>query len=97
MNQNFEGFAKYCDCGEYLDVCEGWKCNGDKMKRPEEIADDIVNFTKSTDSQQELKDGWRVINNAVRYLSSKDDYFTNERVVRTEIKEMKDAKKKERD
>ena len=66
-------------------------------KRPEEIADDIVNFTKSTDSQQELKDGWRVINNAVRYLSSKDDYFTNERVVRTEIKEMKDAQEKERD
>ena len=26
-------------------------------KRPEEIADNIVNFTKSTDSQQELKDG----------------------------------------
>ena len=67
------------------------------MKRPEEIAEDIVNFTKSTDSQQELKDGWRVINNAVRYLSSKDDYFTNERVVRTEIKEMKDAQEKERD
>jgi len=67
------------------------------MKRPEEIAEDIVNFTKSTDNQQELKDGWRVINNAVRYLSSKDDYFTNERVVRTEIKEMKDAQKEERD
>ena len=66
-------------------------------KRPEEIAEDIVEFTKSTDSQQELKDGWRVINNAVRYLSSKDDYFTNERVVRTEIKEMRDAKKEERD
>jgi len=63
------------------------------MKRPEEIAEDIVNFTKSTDSQQELKDGWRVINNAVRYLSSKDDYFTNERVVRTEIEEMKDDKR----
>jgi len=67
------------------------------MKRPEEIAEDIVEFTKSTDSQQELKDGWRVINNAVRYLSSKDDYFTNERVVRTEIEEMKDATKEERD
>jgi hypothetical protein len=66
-------------------------------KKPEEIAEDIVEFTKSTDSQQELKEGWRVINNAVRYLSSKDDYFTNERVVRTEIKEMRDAKKEERD
>ena len=59
------------------------------MRRAEDIADDIVMFTKSTDNQQELKDGWRVINNAVRYLSSKDDYFTNERVVRTEIEEMK--------
>ena len=32
MSQNFEGFAKYCDCGEYLDVCEGWKCNGETME-----------------------------------------------------------------
>jgi len=63
------------------------------MRRAEEIAEDIVEFTKSTDKQQELKDGWRVINNAVRYLSSKDDYFTNERVVRTEIEEMKDDKR----
>ena len=68
-----------------------------QINKPEKIAEDIVNFTKSTDSQQELKDGWRVINNAVRYLSSKDDYFTNEKVVRKEIKEMKDAKKEERD
>tara|TARA_R100001244_G_scaffold18631_1_gene19532 strand:- start:325 stop:510 length:186 start_codon:yes stop_codon:yes gene_type:complete len=60
------------------------------MRRAEDIAEDIVEFTKSTDNQQELKDGWRVINNAVRYLSSKDDYFTNERVVRTDIKEMRD-------
>ena len=67
------------------------------MRRAEDIAEDIVMFTKSTDNQQELKDGWRVINNAVRYLSSKDDYFTNERVVRTEIEEMKDATKEERD
>ena len=63
------------------------------MRRAEDIAEDIVEFTKSTDNQQELKDGWRVINNAVRYLSSKDDYFTNERVVRTEIEEMKDDKR----
>ena len=60
------------------------------MRRAEDIAEDIVEFTKSTDNQEELKEGWRVINNAVRYLSSKDDYFTNERVVRTDIKEMKD-------
>ena len=63
------------------------------MRRAEDIAEDIVMFTKSTDNQEELKEGWRVINNAVRYLSSKDDYFTNERVVRTEIEEMKDDKR----
>ena len=97
MNQNLEGFAKYCDCGEYLDVCEGWKCNGDKMKRPEAIAEDIVEFTKSTDSQQELKDGWRVMNKAIRYLSSKDDYFTNEVELQRRIKEMRDAQEEERD
>ena len=67
------------------------------MKRPEKIAEDIVNFTKSTDSQQELKDGWRVMNKAIRYLSSKDDYFTHEVEVQRRIEEMKDAKKEERD
>ena len=41
------------------------------IKKPEEIAEDIVNFTKSTDGQQELKEGWRVINRAIQYLSSK--------------------------
>ena len=63
------------------------------MRRAEDIAEDIVMFTKSTDNQEELKEGWRVINKAIRYLSSKDDYFTNERVVRTEIEEMKDDKR----
>jgi|TARA_R100001530_G_scaffold5375_1_gene6670 hypothetical protein len=65
--------------------------------RPEEIAEDIVNFTKSTDSQQELKDGWRVINKAIRYLSSKDDYLTHEIEVQRNIRSMKDAEKEERD
>tara|TARA_R100001244_G_scaffold92369_1_gene69764 strand:- start:745 stop:930 length:186 start_codon:yes stop_codon:yes gene_type:complete len=60
------------------------------MRRAEEIAEDIVIFTKSTDSQEELKEGWRVINKAMQYLSSKDDYFTNERNVQRQIKEMKD-------
>ena len=65
-------------------------------KRPEEIAEDIVEFTKSTDSQQELKDGWRVINKAIRYLSSKDDYLTHEVEVLNKIERMKDAEKEER-
>ena len=60
------------------------------MRRAEEIAEDIVTFTKSTDSQEELKVAWQVINNAIRYLSSKDDYFTNERNVQRQIDEMKD-------
>ena len=60
------------------------------MRRAEEIAEDIVIFTKSTDSQEELKEGWRVINKAMRYLSSKDDYLTNEVEVQRRIKEMKD-------
>ena len=60
------------------------------MRRAEEIAEDIVTFTKSTDSQEELKVAWQVINNAMRYLSSKDDYFTNERNVQRQIEEMKD-------
>ena len=67
------------------------------MKRPEEIAEDIVEFTKSTDSQQELKEAWRVINKAMRYLSSKDDYLTNEMEAQKRIERMKDAKKEERD
>ena len=66
------------------------------IKKPEKIAEDIVNFTKSTDSQQELKDGWRVINNAVRYLSSKDDYLTYEVEVLNKIERMENAKKEER-
>ena len=61
------------------------------MKKAEEIAEEIVNFTKSTDSQQELKDGWRVINKAIRYLSSKDDYLTHEVEVQRRIEEMKDG------
>ena len=60
------------------------------MRRAEEIAEDIVIFTKSTDSQEELKEGWRVINKAMRYLSSKDDYLTHEVEVQRRIEAMKD-------
>ena len=66
------------------------------IKKPEKIAEDIVNFTKSTESQQELKDGWRVINKAIRYLSSKDDYLTYEVEVLNKIERMENAKKEER-
>ena len=60
------------------------------MRRAEEIAEDVVIFTKSTDSQEELKEGWRVINKAMRYLSSKDDYLTHEAEVQKRIEAMKD-------
>ena len=60
------------------------------MRRAEDIAEDIVIFTKSTDSQEELKAAWRVINKAMRYLSSKDDYFTYEVEVQKKIEAMKD-------
>tara|TARA_R100000789_G_scaffold78503_1_gene73669 strand:- start:752 stop:937 length:186 start_codon:yes stop_codon:yes gene_type:complete len=60
------------------------------MRRAEEIAEDVVTFTKSTDSQEELKEGWRVINKAMRYLSSKDDYLTHEVEVQRRIEAMKD-------
>ena len=60
-------------------------------KRPEEIAEDIVEFTKSTDSQQELKAAWKIIQLALSYLSSKDSMYSYER----EIQEMEDAKKEE--
>jgi len=60
------------------------------MRRAEEIAEDVVTFTKSTDSQEELKAGWQVMSRAMRYLSSKDDYLTNEVDVQRRIKEMKD-------
>ena len=60
------------------------------MRRAEEIAEDVVIFTKSTDNQEELKEGWRVINKAMRYLSSKDDYLTHEVEVQRRIEAMKD-------
>ena len=67
------------------------------MRKAEEIAEDIVNFTKSTDGQQEIKDAWTVINRAMRYLNSKDDYLTHEMEVQRDIERMKTAKKEERD
>ena len=60
MSQNFEGFAKYCDCGEYLDVCEGWKCNGETMeiKNVKELmemkAKDVYDYHTLVDDNQRL-------------------------------------------
>jgi len=61
------------------------------IKNPEQIAQDIVELTKSLDSQQELKEAWKIIQLALSYLSSKDSMYSYER----EIQEMEDAKKEE--
>ena len=58
-----------------------------QIKKPKEIAEDIVNLTRSLDSQQELKEAWKTIQLALRYLSSKDSMYSYER----EIQEMEDA------
>ena len=62
-----------------------------QIKKPTEIAQDIVNLTRSLDSQQELKEAWKTIQLALSYLSSKDSMYSYER----EIQEIEDAKKEE--
>tara|TARA_R100000700_G_scaffold17252_1_gene23825 strand:- start:964 stop:1155 length:192 start_codon:yes stop_codon:yes gene_type:complete len=58
-----------------------------QIKKPKEIAQDIVNLTRSLDSQQELKKAWKTISLALSYLSSKDSMYSYEK----EIQEMQDA------
>lgn len=58
-----------------------------QIKKPKEIAEDIVNLTRSLDSQQELKKAWKIIQLALSYLSSKDSMYSYEK----EIQEMEDA------
>ena len=53
-----------------------------QTRKAEHIARDIVDLTESLDSQQELKKTWRVLDQALRYLSDKDNYLTSK--VRTE-------------
>ena len=65
------------------------------IKKTEEIARDIIELTDSLDSQQELKDAWSVLNYAMRYLSSKDDYLTSKRRTMEMIVEMEYATQEE--
>ena len=58
-----------------------------EIKKPKEIAQDIVNLTRSLDSQQELKKAWKTISLALSYLSSKDSMYSYEK----EIQKMQDA------
>ena len=61
------------------------------IKKPEQIAQDIVELTRSLDSQQEIKEAWKIIKLALSYLSSKDSMYSYDR----EIQEMEDANKEE--
>ena len=58
--------------------------------RAEIIADDIVNLTDSLDTTQDLDDAWHRISSALRYLSAKDTMYKTK-------KDMKNAKKEERE
>ncbi len=58
----------------------------------EDIASEIVNLTMVLDNQGELKEAWRVISQALSYLSSKDDFFTNEQTVMNTIGSMKEKR-----
>ena len=61
----------------------------------EDIATEIVNLTIRLDNQNELKESWRVIGHALSYLSSKDDFFTNEARVMELIGKMKEERVEE--
>ena len=61
----------------------------------EDIATEIVNLTIRLDNQNELKESWRVISHALSYLSSKDDFFTNEARVMELIGKMKEERVEE--
>ena len=65
------------------------------MMNAEDIATAIVNLTMRLDNQKELKMAWRVINQALGYLSSKDDFFTNELTVMNTIAKMKEERVEE--
>ena len=61
----------------------------------EDIATEIVNLTIRLDNQNELKESWLVISHALSYLSSKDDFFTNEARVMELIGKMKEERVEE--
>ena len=63
------------------------------MNKAHKIAQDIVELTRSLESQQELKEAWKTLQLAMSYLSSKDSMYSYEK----EIKETIDAQKEERD
>ena len=66
------------------------------IKKAEHIARDIIKLTDSLESQQKLKQTWGIVNEALRYLSHKDDYLTSKRRTEELIKEMEDATEEER-
>jgi|TARA_R110000824_G_scaffold97206_4_gene232211 hypothetical protein len=58
----------------------------------EDIASEIVNLTMVMDNQESLKEAWRVISQALSYLSSKDDFFTHEQRAIEMIGELKEKR-----
>ena len=62
------------------------------MTAAEQIAEAIINLTIELEDQEELKEAWRVISAALRYLSSKDDLFTNEKDAIETVAKMKEKR-----
>ena len=58
--------------------------------RAEIVANEIVELADALDNAHDLDDAWRRINKALQYLSAKDTMFKMK-------KEIKHAKKEERD
>ena len=62
------------------------------MTAAEQIAEAIINLTIELEDQEELKEACRVISAALRYLSSKDDLFTNEKDAIETVAKMKEKR-----
>ena len=88
-----ENFEDFCECinPRYGDHTEIIKPDSKEFSElwpvlnAKSIAKDIVALTERLDSQEELKDSWRVINLALQYLSSKDSMFTYEKEIKEKI------------
>ena len=62
----------------------------EKDIRAEKIADDIVNLADSLDNAHDLDYAWKLISEALRYLSAKDTMYKTK-------KEIQNASKEERE
>ena len=91
MIDKIQGWCQDCNCSLYdKELSEDGKCYGHDI-RAKSIAKDIVALTERLDSQEKLKESWRVINLALNYLSSKDSMFTYEKEVKEKIGDNSDS------